>query len=98
MTQDLNLIQGKCFLNNQTLIAPFDAKATHSFISLNCTNQLGLSMSSLPYDLIVSTPTRGRMLTSCVCQDYPIQINYHHFIIYLVCITMHKIDITLSMN
>ena len=61
------MIQGTCILKNKTLIALFDSRASHSFISLTHANELELPMSSLPYDLIMSRPTRSRILTSSVC-------------------------------
>ena len=44
MTQDPNLIQGTCILKNETLIALFDSRASHSFISLTHANELELPM------------------------------------------------------
>ena len=55
-------------------------------------------MSSLLYDMIVSTPIGSRVLTSCVCLDCPIQIESHHFVIDLICLPLHEIDIILGMN
>ena len=44
VAQDPNMIQGTCILKNKTLIALFDSRASHSFISLTYANELELPM------------------------------------------------------
>ena len=59
---------------------------------------MGLPMSSLPHDLIVSTLAGSRISTSYVCLDCPIQIDSHYSVIDFVCLPMHDINIILRMN
>ena len=96
--QDPNLTQGTCILKNKTLIALFDSKASHSFISLTRTNELELPMSVLPYDLIVSTSIGSKILISSICLNCLIQIGTHYSTIDLICLPMSAIDIILDMN
>ena len=46
-TQFLDMIKGKCFIQNTILIILFDSGATHSFISIDCVKKLNLPLSSL---------------------------------------------------
>ena len=71
-TQDPSLIQGKCLIRYHSLIMLYDAGATHSFISNLCINMLDLPVSKLPYELLVSTPTDSKVLTSTASLDCPI--------------------------
>ena len=63
-TQSPNMIKGTCFLKNTLLIALFDSRATHSFIYIDCVKKLNLPLFSLPLDLLVSIPTRGKFYLS----------------------------------
>ena len=49
VTQSDDLIQGKCEVNNRALTVLYDSSATHSFISHNCVDSLGLPMYEQPY-------------------------------------------------
>lgn len=51
-----DLIQGKCVIADKLLIVLYDLDTTHYFISFNCAKELHLPISSLSFDLIVSTP------------------------------------------
>ena len=75
----------------------FDSGATHSFISCSCVEKLKLSVSSLNKDLVVETPTRGSMLTSNVCLNYPMEISGRTFLIDLICFPLSQIDVILGM-
>ncbi|XP_019435290.1 PREDICTED: uncharacterized protein LOC109341773 [Lupinus angustifolius] len=62
--EDENSIQGTCLVNEISLSILFDSGATHSFISHEVVNQLELPILSLPYDLVVSTPTNAPIIVS----------------------------------
>nr|XP_025616843.1 uncharacterized protein LOC112709163 [Arachis hypogaea] len=51
------LIRGNYEIGNQTLIALNDTRASHSFISFDKVEELGLKLSELAYDLHVHNPT-----------------------------------------
>ncbi|XP_050919122.1 uncharacterized protein LOC127136628 [Lathyrus oleraceus] len=58
-TSSNNLIRGTCFINNIPLVAIIATSATHSFISLDCAERLGLKLSSMIRSMIVDTPSLG---------------------------------------
>ncbi|KAF1866096.1 hypothetical protein Lal_00045019, partial [Lupinus albus] len=51
------LIQGNCTVAGIPLLVLFDSGATHSFVSNECEDRQELQTESLPYDLVISTPT-----------------------------------------
>ncbi|XP_022637932.1 uncharacterized protein LOC111241867 [Vigna radiata var. radiata] len=67
-----NLIIGSCLLCEKTCMVLFDSGATHSFISEECVEKLGLTAERLHFDLVVSTPAFGLIKTSNVCIRCPI--------------------------
>ena len=79
-----DLIQGRCFINEISLLVLFDSGVTHSFISYLCVEKLKLSVSSLNKDLVVETPTSGSMLTSNVCLNCLVEISRRTFLIDLI--------------
>ncbi|XP_014503127.1 uncharacterized protein LOC106763451 [Vigna radiata var. radiata] len=72
-----NLILDTCSLFGRNVHVLFDSGATHSFISLFCVENLGLSMFDLGCELVVSTPTSGQVSTSSVCVGCPIEVAGH---------------------
>ena len=97
-TQSPDMIKGTCFLKNILLIVLFDSGAMHSFISIDCVKKLNLSLSSLPFDLLVSTPTGGKVSTSQACLNCPILVEGKPFVIDLVCLPLTGIDIIIGMD
>ncbi|XP_019430812.1 PREDICTED: uncharacterized protein LOC109338123 [Lupinus angustifolius] len=67
-----DLIQGTCNINEIPLSVLFDSGATHSFITIDVVNRLALPVVSLPYDLLVFTPTSEPVIVSTVCSQCPI--------------------------
>ncbi|XP_050908229.1 uncharacterized protein LOC127121835 [Lathyrus oleraceus] len=55
------LIQGTCFINSITLIVVIDTSATHSFISLDYDDRLGLNFSGMVGSMVIDTPTNGSL-------------------------------------
>ncbi|WVY90574.1 hypothetical protein V8G54_036088 [Vigna mungo] len=72
-----NLILDTCSLFGRNVHVLFDSSATHSFISLLCVENLGLSMFDLGCELVVSTPTFEQVSTSLVCIGCPIEVTGH---------------------
>lgn len=93
-----NLIQGICFLNNEPLVVLFDSGAIHSFISCDCVKRLNLSVSSLPFQLSVTTPAKDEVLTSHICMNCSLVIHGKHFLVDLICLPLHGLDIILGMD
>ncbi|XP_019434551.1 PREDICTED: uncharacterized protein LOC109341167 [Lupinus angustifolius] len=69
-----DLIQGTCNINEIPLSVLFDSGATHSFTAIDVVNHLALPVVSLPYDLLVTTPTSEPVIVSTVCSQCPITL------------------------
>ncbi|XP_020961149.1 uncharacterized protein LOC107646733 [Arachis ipaensis] len=63
-----SLIRGICKIGNQTLVALYDTGASHSFISHDRVDQLGLKLSELACDLHVHTPASNIVITKLCAQ------------------------------
>ena len=61
-------------------------------------DQLGLSKTRLPFDLIVSTPTNESVTTSDTCLNCPLTIENRQFHANLICIPMIGLDVILGMD
>ncbi|XP_019465373.1 PREDICTED: uncharacterized protein LOC109363569 [Lupinus angustifolius] len=92
------LIQGTCLVKDVPLFVLFDSGVTHYFISFDCVKQLGLSVDSLPFDLIVSTPTNALVIVSTLCSKCPIVVNNRTFLIDLICLPLSQVDVILGMD
>ncbi|XP_027905848.1 uncharacterized protein LOC114165410 [Vigna unguiculata] len=53
--------------------------ATHSFVSNECVRRLGLVMRELGCELIVATPTSGKVSTTPICVGCPLEVAGHRF-------------------
>ena len=72
--------------------------ATHSFISHDCVDRLGLPMSKLRYMLIVSTSI-GKLVKTCqCCLKCQFQIDGRSFIADLICLPFFGLDLILGMG
>ena len=76
----------------------YDSGATHSFISHDCVDRLGLSMSELPYMLVVSTPARKPVKTCQCCLNCHFQIDGRSFIADLICLPLFGFDLMLGIH
>ncbi|KAF1874201.1 hypothetical protein Lal_00032316 [Lupinus albus] len=68
------MIKGNCMVAGIPLLVLFDSGATHSFVSIECVDRLKFQTESLPFDLVVSTPTDVPVVVStvvsrCHCED-----------------------------
>ena len=93
-----NLIRGTCFSNDVELIAIIDTGATHSFVSLECATRLGLNLSDMNGSMVIETPANGSVTTTRVCLKCPLTIYGKSFLMDLVCLPLHQIDVILGMN
>ncbi|XP_027337039.1 uncharacterized protein LOC113850671 [Abrus precatorius] len=92
------LIRGKCIINDRLCDVLFDSGATHSFVSMDCVNCIGLPISSLLCNVIVSTPTAKSVVTSSVCLACSIMIHGRNFCVDLICLPLSLLDVILGMD
>ena len=92
------LIQGKCLIADKLLDVLYDSCATHSFISHACVERLGLCVTELPYDMVVSTLTNEPVTTSRVCLKCPITVEGQAFMANLICLPLAHLDGILGMD
>jgi hypothetical protein len=85
-------------MSGNLLTVLFDSGATHSFISMDRVKQLNLPTTSLPFDLIVSTPTAEPICARSVCQNCPIVIQDKKFLVNLICLLLTQLDVILGMD
>ena len=64
VAESKDLIPSICQVNGRTLTVLYDSGAIYLFVSCNCVTTLQLSISELPYDLLVFTPTNKPIRTS----------------------------------
>ena len=83
-----DLIQGKCYVQSQLVDVLYDSGHTHSFISHACIERLGLDVSILPYDVVVSTPTGKPVTTSQLVSGLPLLIEDRSFVVDLICLPL----------
>ncbi|XP_047166433.1 uncharacterized protein LOC124835539 [Vigna umbellata] len=76
----------------------FDSGATHSFISKACVEKLGLSVSDMQFDLVVSTPVVSEVRTSTVCIRCSIKVEGRRFKVNLICLPLQGLEVILGMN
>jgi hypothetical protein len=93
-----NLIRGTCFINGVELIAMIDTGATHSFISLECATRLDLKLSDMNGNMLIELPANGSVTTNRVVLKCPLTIYGKSFLMDLVCLPLHQMDVILGMN
>ncbi|KAF1886062.1 hypothetical protein Lal_00021343 [Lupinus albus] len=76
------MAQGKCMVAGIFHLVLFDSGATHSL--------------SLPFDLVVSTPTSGLLVVSTFMSKFPIVVNGSMFTVDLFCLSLSLIDLILG--
>ena len=93
-----DLIQGVCVIAGNTLSVLFDSGATHSFISMDCVNRLKLPVSSLPFDLVVTTPAAKTLTANTACLHCPVIVEGRKFFVNLICLPLKHLNIILGMD
>jgi len=76
----------------------FDSRETHSFIFVDYVKKLKLSVSELDVELVVSTPTKGIIITPSVCIKCLVIINERRYKINMICIHMKDLKVISGMN
>ncbi|XP_027343110.1 uncharacterized protein LOC113855679 [Abrus precatorius] len=69
-SQSKELIQGKCIIKGRLLDMLFKWGATHSFISVDCMKSLGLYVTELPCNVVVTTSTGKPIVMSWLAANH----------------------------
>ncbi|XP_027905716.1 uncharacterized protein LOC114165258 [Vigna unguiculata] len=77
---------------------PRVAGASHSFISHDCVERLGLSTRDLGCELIVSTPASGQVSTNLACVGCLMEVEGRRFKLNLVCLPLEGLEVILGMD
>ncbi|XP_027368330.1 uncharacterized protein LOC113874295 [Abrus precatorius] len=93
-----DLIRGKCIINDRLCDVLFDSSVTHSFVSMDCVNGIGLPISSVPYNVVVSTLTAKLVVTSSVCLGCFVMIHGRNFCVDLIYLPLSQLDVVLGMD
>ena len=80
------------------MLVLFDSKASHSFISHDCVERLGLSTRDLGCELMVSTPASGQVSTNLACVGCLMEVEGRHFKVNLVCLPLERLEVILGMD
>ena len=76
----------------------YDYGATHSFVLESCVQELGLSVSELQFDFVVSTPTSGLVRTSTMCTRCPVEVERRMYKVNVICLPLQGLDVILGMD
>jgi len=93
-----NLVVGCCLIAGKPRCVLFDYGATHSFMSESCVHELGLPVSELQFDLMVSTLASGLVRTSFVCARCPVKVEGRMSKVNLICLPLQGLDVILGMD
>ncbi|XP_027348117.1 uncharacterized protein LOC113859581 [Abrus precatorius] len=87
-SQSEELIRGKCVIKGKLLDLLFDSGATHSFVSVDCVKSLGLYVTELPCNVVVTTRMGKLVVTSWVCLQCSIMVHGRIFEVDLICLPL----------
>jgi hypothetical protein len=93
-----NLIQGMGLIKAKSVNILFDSGVTHSFISVDCAKQVYFPMSKLPYEVLVSTPSKKKICTTTMCSPVFQDFQGKTFCLDLYCLPMKQLDVILGMD
>ncbi|XP_025661796.1 uncharacterized protein [Arachis hypogaea] len=91
------LIRGICLIGDKSLVALYDTRASHSFISFAKVEELGLKVSELPFDLHVHTPHQT-VMTRSGCRQVGFKLEDRDFVHDLICLPMVGLEIILGFD
>jgi len=98
VTRSGNLILDYYLLFGNSVLVLFDSGASHSFISHDCVEKLGLSTRDLGYELIVSTPASGKVSTNFACVGCSLEVEGQRFKVNLICLPLQGLEVILGMD
>jgi len=97
-TDSGNLVVECCLIMGKPRCVLYDSGVTHSFVSESCVHELGLPVSELQLDLVVSTSASGLVKTSSVCARCPVEVEGRMFKVNLICLPLQGLDVILGMD
>ncbi|XP_052728435.1 uncharacterized protein LOC128195239 [Vigna angularis] len=92
------LVISTCLVYGKSCCVLFDSGATHSFISKACVGKLGLEVSEMQFDLVVSTPATREVRTSTMCVQCPIEVEERKYKVNLICLPLQGLEVILGMD
>ncbi|XP_012575317.1 uncharacterized protein [Cicer arietinum] len=92
------LIQGECLIAGKSLNVIYDSGATHSFISLDWVDSLQLTVTTLPFDLVVTIPSSESVKCNTACLQCPLIVFDMRFNVDLICIPLKHVGVILGMD
>uniref|UniRef100_A0A1S2Z8R5 Uncharacterized protein LOC101491348 n=1 Tax=Cicer arietinum TaxID=3827 RepID=A0A1S2Z8R5_CICAR len=92
------LIQGECLIAGKSLNVIYDSGATHSFISLDWVDSLQLTITTLPFDLVVTLPSTESVKCNTACLQCPLIVFDRRFNVDLICIPLKHVGVILGMD
>jgi hypothetical protein len=92
------LIQGMGLIKSKPVNILFDSGATHSFISVDCAKRVYSHVSKLPYEVLVSNPSKAKICTSTMCSPVFLDFQGKTFFLDLYCLPMKGLDVILGME
>nr|XP_004515606.1 uncharacterized protein LOC101495319 [Cicer arietinum] len=87
--------QGECEISGNILTVLFDSGATHSFISMECVELLELHITTLLFDLSVTTTADNTLIANTACMHCPIVVLGRKFNVNLICLPLKNLDVIL---
>jgi len=97
-TRSGNLILDHYFLFGNSVLVLFDSGASHSFISHDCVERLGLSTRDLGCELMVSIPASGQISTNLACVGCLMEVEVKRFKVNLVSLPLEGLEVILGMD
>lgn len=92
------LIAGTCHVSDHPCFILFDYGETHSFVSIQCMNRLGLQVFPLSPHMVVTTTMDDVVETPLICENCSLSVNGRVFHIDLICLPLKKVDVVLGMD
>nr|XP_029149647.1 uncharacterized protein LOC114925482 [Arachis hypogaea] len=91
------LMRGICLIGHKFLVALYDTKASHSFISFAKVEELSLKVSELPFDLHVHTPHQT-VMTRSGCRQVGFKLEGRDFVYDFICLPMVGLEMILGFD
>nr|XP_025628237.1 uncharacterized protein LOC112721381 [Arachis hypogaea] len=91
------LMRGIYLISDKTLVALYDTGASHSFISFDMVEELGLKVSELAFELYVHTPYQT-VMTRSDCRQVDFKLENREFIHDLICLKMVGLEMILGFD
>ncbi|XP_050877866.1 uncharacterized protein LOC127081680 [Lathyrus oleraceus] len=97
-SSDDRLIRGICYINNIPLIVIIDTGVTQYFFVTGCVKRLGLFVSFMSGEMVIKTLAKASVTTTSIFLNRPLLIFDKDFSIYLICLPLDNIEVTLGIN